>query len=969
MNSLPLLNREVGGLAQKKLEANIAGETYFDVFTRGRYSTDASIYQIAPIGVVVPRSIEDVRTVLSVANEEGFSILPRGGGTSQCGQTVNESVVIDVSKYLNSVLEVDKEERSAIVEPGVVLDQLNQILKPYGLWFPVDISTSAQATIGGMAGNNSCGARSIKYGTMRSNVLEITAILPDGSQSKFSPEDSISENNSYWELKKSLLQLGQENSLEIKSGFPRLMRRVGGYNIDALIREGDLEPNLSHILVGSEGTLAFSSQLKLSLSPLPEHSVLGICHFSDFSQAMRATKDIVSLSPTAVELVDKTMIDLASDIGAFKSVVAEAIVGEPKSVLLVEFAGSSDTENRNKLSLLTELMRDLRYPGIVLPIVEKNFQKAVWEVRKQALNIVMSMKGDGKPVSFVEDCAVELEDLPEYTRRLNNIFDKHGTSGTWYAHASVGTLHVRPILNLKLDTEVKKMRAIAEETFDMVKQYKGSHSGEHGDGIVRSEFHEKMFGKNIIHAFEQVKELFDPKNMMNPGKIVHPPAMDDRRLLRFKPEYEIDNPETKFNWNSWGGLGSAVEMCNNNGACRKLRGGSMCPSYRATKDEKHSTRGRANTLRLAMSGQFGRNSLTSSELEESLRYCLGCKACKRECPTGVDMARMKIEVLAEKYKNERPPFHDRVIAYFPHYAPFLSKVSSVVNLREKIPGIGKVGEWIFGLDAGQKLPRWAGVNRLRDLPKARQVKGPDAAVFVDCFNRYFEPDNIIAAVEVLSAGNRQVGLLAPSDGIQRPLCCGRTFLSMGLVDQAIVEAKRFVNAAAEHIADGVPILGLEPSCILSLREDMSELLSSEPNFKEKILLIEEYISGTVNERPLELELTSLGAQKIFVHGHCHQKASDALGATVSLLQSIPRSSLEVIDSGCCGMAGAFGYQAKTSKVGDKVGELDFLPTVRAIEENGVIAASGTSCRHQVGSKTNKNARHPIQLVRDALVIK
>ena len=950
----------------KRIQSKVVGESYFDNFTRGRYATDASIYQIIPVGVVVPKSINDVNAALSIAREEGCSVLPRGGGTSQCGQTVNESLVIDTSKYLNTVVSIDAEERSAIVEPGVVLDQLNSLLKPYGLWFPVDISTSAQATIGGMIGNNSCGARSIKYGTMRDNVIEITALLPNGIESKFGPTSSGLEFCLLDELKSSLLKLGSKYSPQIEQNFPKLMRRVGGYNIDALRMEGDCVPNLSHILVGSEGTLAFSSSIKLSLSELPKHSTLGVCHFSDFHQAMRATKEIVSLGPTAVELVDKTMIHLASENAAFSDVVAKVIVGDPESVLLVEFAGDIDSDNRNKLNLLTELLKDLGYPGVMMSVIDEKLQKEIWDVRKQALNIVMSMKGDGKPVSFVEDCAVELDDLPEYTRRLDAIFAKHGTSGTWYAHASVGTLHVRPILNLKLDSEVKKMREIAEETFEMVKQYKGSHSGEHGDGIVRSEFHEKMFGSDIIRAFHEVKELFDPENIMNPGKIVRPPAMDDRSLLRFKPDYEIDNPKTKFNWDLWGGLGGAVEMCNNNGACRKLRGGAMCPSYRATRDEQHSTRGRANTLRLAMSGQLGGNALAKPEIEESLRYCVGCKACRRECPTGVDMARMKIEVLAQKYKNEQPPFHDKVIAYFPHYAPLLSRVSGALNLREEIPALAKISEWLFGLDSKQKLPNWAGYSSLHTLPEANKEEATDALVFADCFNRYFEPDNVHAAIEVLSAGNRRSGLLAPSDGSKRPLCCGRTFLSMGLVEQATLEAKRFVEAALEHIERGTPIVGLEPSCILSLREEMPELLSIESDFKEKVFLIEEYMAGTKDTEPMELDFISLGERKAFFHGHCHQKASGVMNFTVNALQKIPGSKLEVIESGCCGMAGSFGYQKKTSQIANKIGELDLLPQVRAIEEKALIVASGTSCRHQIRTKTGREALHPIRIIRDAL---
>ena len=952
---------------EQRIRKDVLGEVYFDLFTRGRYATDASIYQINPVGVVLPKSIQDVKAVMSIACAEGFSVLPRGGGTSQCGQTVNKSLVIDTSKYLNSLIDIDLEESTVTVEPGMVLDQLNNLLKPFDLWFPVDISTSSQATIGGMVGNNSCGARSIKYGTMRDNVIEIRAILPDGTESVFGPGDCQYKNGLSENLKRRLLELGNKYSSEIRKNFPRVMRRVGGYNLDSLLEKGGHSPNFSHILVGSEGTLAFFSSIKLKLASLPKYSTLGVCHFAEFDHAMRATKSIVELGPTAVELVDETMINLAAKIPAFRRVVENVIIGSPKAVLLVEFASDIEDENKKKLESLIELMGDLGYPRVVSPVVDTVSQQAVWAVRKQALNIVMSMKGEGKPISFVEDCAVKLDDLPEYTRRLNEIFEKHGTRGTWYAHASVGTLHVRPILNLKLDSEVKKMRQIAEETFNMVKEYKGSHSGEHGDGIVRSEFHEKMFGRNLVHGFEELKNFLDPHNVMNPRRIVFPPAMDDRKLLRYDADYQTRNIETRFDWTSWGGLGGAVEMCNNNGACRKLSGGVMCPSFRATRDEEHSTRGRANTLRLAMSGKFGRDALTDKGVQDSLKYCLGCKACGSECPTGVDMARMKIEVLAQKYVGEQPPFYDRVIAYFPHYAPFLSHVWFLANLRNKIPGLGKLIEWLFGLDSKQDLPQWASQKFLNPGPTTRESVGtPSVAIFADCFNTYFEPDNVHATMEVLRATNRSFRILTQDDGKRQPLCCGRTFLSMGLVDQAMMEARRFVASATKYIELGIPIVGLEPSCILSLKGEMGDLLSLNSEFKKHILLIEEYLEKTKMENKTKLNFKSLRKQKVFFHGHCHQKATGTMEASIGSLEEVPGVDVEVIKSGCCGMAGSFGFQKKTSHVGEKIAELELAPAVRSIDEKYTISASGTSCRQQIKNKTGRNAVHPIRFICDSL---
>ncbi|MCC7048125.1 MAG: FAD-binding oxidoreductase, partial [Alphaproteobacteria bacterium] len=596
-------------LAQR-LRRALRGEVLFDAFSRGRYATDASIYQIEPVGVVVPRDVEDIAVAMQIAREAGCPVLPRGAGTSQCGQTVGRALVVDVSKHLNKVVELDAAARRVTVEPGVVLDHLNAYLRPHSLFFPVDVSPSSRATIGGMTGNNSCGARSIRYGNMVHNVLAIEALLADGERARFGPfgdnragDNRVGDNRASGarleEISRKLRALGLAEAGEIERRFPKLLRRVGGYNIDQLV--GD-QPNLAKLLVGSEGTLAFSTRIELELQPIPKHRTLGICHFPRFYAAMEATQHIVKLGPSACELVDRTMIALARDIPMFKATVDKFVVGAPDALLLVEFAGDDQADVLKRLKDLVALMGDLGFPGAVVEATDPAFQRAVWDVRAQGLNIMMSMKGEGKPVSFIEDCAVPLEDLAEYTDRLTRIFHKHGTDGTWYAHASVGTLHVRPVLNLKLEKDAKAMRAIAEECFAMVREYKGSHSGEHGDGLVRSEFHEPMFGQRIVHAFEQVKDTFDPGNVMNPGKIVRPAKMDDRSLFRYAPGYATPGFDTAFDWSAWGGFGGAVEMCNNNGACRKFDADVMCPSYRATRDEAHLTRGRANTLRLALSG-------------------------------------------------------------------------------------------------------------------------------------------------------------------------------------------------------------------------------------------------------------------------------------------------------------------------------------------------------------------------------
>ena len=624
-----------------RLRDAIEGDVLFDAFSRGRYATDASIYQIMPFGVVVPKTDADLAAIVEIANEQGLALLPRGGGTSQSGQTVGEALVVDFTKYLRNILAVDPEERTCTVQPGIVLDQLNAQLKQHGLWFPVDVSTASRATIGGMTGNNSCGTRSIRYGIMRDNVTAIDAILVDGTQARFDEVprnlDRLNAPSPALELMRDLITLGRKKKNQINKAFPAVSRRVGGYLLDSLVSTREDPVNLAGILIGSEGTLAVSrAEIDLKLSELPKNKALGVCHFPTFRKAMEAAQHIVKLGPTAVELVDRTLLDLARDIPMFKATVNRFVRGEPEALLFVEFAEDNQVENLRRLKELDELMRDLGHKNAVVEAVGADFQKAIWEVRKSGLNIMMSMKSDGKPVSFIEDCAVPLEHLADYTERLTEVFEKHGTRGTWYAHASVGCLHVRPVLNLKLEKDADTMRDIAEEAFEMVREYKGAHSGEHGDGLVRSEFHEPMYGKKTVDLFEQVKDLFDPQGHMNPGKIVRPPKMNDRSLFRYKPDYTVSELDTGLDWSAWTGAGNgfqgAIEMCNNNGACRKFDAGVMCPSYRVTRNEKDLTRGRANTLRLAISGQLGPDALTSPEMQETMKLCVSCKACKPRMP-------------------------------------------------------------------------------------------------------------------------------------------------------------------------------------------------------------------------------------------------------------------------------------------------------------------------------------------------
>jgi FAD/FMN-containing dehydrogenase/Fe-S oxidoreductase len=949
-----------------RLIKEIQGDVLFDLFSRGRYSTDASIYQVMPLGVVVPKTEEDVRVALQIAREAGVPVLPRGGGTSQNGQTVNEALVIDTSKYLNQLIDWDPEKRTAIVQPGLVLDQLNRQLKRDGLWYPVDVSTSNRATLGGMTGNNSCGARSIRYGNMVHNVRAIDALLPDGTPATFGPL-TIHDDQLPYSVKSlvaQLLALGKREAAEIDGRFPKLLRRVGGYNIDQLTKQN---PNLARMLVGSEGSLAWFRRIHLELSTIPTHRTLGICHFPTFYQAMDATQHIVKLNPSAVELVDRTMINLARDIPLFKKTVDAFVHGEPDALLLVEFAGEDEDTQLNGLRHLVTLMSDLGFVDAVVEATDPSFQSAVWEVRKQGLNIMMSMKGDGKPVSFIEDCAVELTDLAEYTRRLTDIFHKHGTEGTFYAHASVGTLHVRPILNMKEADGASKMRAIAEECFEMVREYKGSHSGEHGDGLSRSEFHNAMFGERMVKNFEELKDAFDPNGWFNPGRIVRAPKFDDRSLFRFQPDYHTNMIETVMDWTDHDGFQRASEMCNNNGACRKKDGGVMCPSYRVTRDEQHSTRGRANTLRLALSGQLGEDAFGSEEMFYTMQLCVSCKGCKRECPTGVDMAKMKIEFLSQYYRNHSLPLKERLIANLPRYAPLLKHIGLLANLRNSLPGLPTLFEKIFGFTRYRPLPAWR--RESFETPQGQMQKPhyDGVVLLVDTFNTYFEPENARAALAVLESAGYDVHIPQPLKG-NRPLCCGRTFLNAGQTDKALEELTRTVATLKPYVAAGIPVIGLEPSCLLTLRDELQSLMPGEDaeRLAANTLLFEEFLAKEHHLGKLNLTLKPLPEKKALLHGHCHQKAFGLMGDVETVLKLVPELDVQTLDSGCCGMAGAFGYDADNFAVSKAMGEIALLPAVRQADEDTLIVSDGTSCRSQIRDLSSREGMHVARVLERAL---
>ena len=1008
---MSLLSGQKSRLATR-LRAHVEGPVRFDALTRGLYATDASIYQIAPLGVVLPRSLDDVDAVMAIAREEGVPVLPRGAGTSQCGQTVGRAVVIDTSRYLNRVLEVDREGRTAWVEPGVVLDHLNRRLVPTGLFFPVDVATASRATIGGMAGNNSGGARSIRYGIMADNVLEIEATLADGRVVGFGGGGAAAAGAGAAaataaaaparELVRRILRIAEREAGELEARVPKVLRHVAGYNLHRLLKP---DASFAEVLVGSEGTLAFFRRIRLKLSRRPSRRVLGVCCFPSLLDALDSVQHIVTLEPHAVELMDESLTTLARENAQFRSAVEELVPKSARSVLLVEFAGDEDGVLRTRLSRLEEVVRGTGGGGAggggeVRRAEEPAAQAAIWAVRRAGLSIVMSMRGERKPVSIVEDCAIPLPALAEFGASVEEIFARHGTSATWYAHASVGCLHVRPSLNMKDAGDIATFRGVAEEVLREAVRLGGSYSGEHGDGILRSEFIEPLLGGRLARAFGEVKEAFDPTGMMNPGKIVAAPRMDDRELFRYGPGYREAPLPVAMDWSGQGGFTRAVEACNNNGACRKMDPDVMCPSYRVTREEADTTRGRANVLRLALTGQLGPEGLLGDEVADVLDLCVSCKACKRECPAGVDMAAMKAEVLHHRNRQRGAPLQERLFASLPRVAPLASRAPWLFNLRNRSRVLAWLGERTLGIAAARELPEWApkpfrdeelgagGENPMADqwsdssynLSHRASSATPESSakhpvtLFVDTFTRYFDTDVARAAVTVLRRLGFHPAAPRPLPTRERPLCCGRTYISVGLLDHARAELQRTITALAPLARQGLPIVGLEPSCLLTLRDEALTLCPGEDAraVARQAVLIDEFLAAggagppkpATAAQPAPSSGPATAPPTTHIHGHCHQKAAGTASATADALHSLTGAPSTLIKSTCCGMAGSFGYTARHLRTSRAMGELGLFPTLRAAAPDDTVIANGFSCRAQIRAGTGRRARHLVQVLAD-----
>jgi FAD/FMN-containing dehydrogenase/Fe-S oxidoreductase len=949
---------------EHELRRVVEGDVRFDPYSRLLYSTDASMYQVEPIGVVIPRHAGDVQAALEVANRLGAPLLARGGGTSLTGQTVNHAVVLDFSRYMNGVLEVNAEEMWARVQPGLVQDELNHHVRGQGLLFGPDTSTSNRATLGGMLGNNSGGSHSIAYGLTVEHVIELTAFLADGSRAVFGMVTPA-------ELEAKMRLPGLEGQIygevarirdayreEIIRRYRGHWRRVCGYNLNELVKDGPL--NMARLVVGSEGTLATIVEAKMRLVKRPQKTALDVIHYRDIQEALESSQAILETGPYAVELTDKMILDLAR-ANIEQAARMGFVQGDPAAILIVEYTGDTDAEVKDKVEKLEALRARERfgYAGVIA--LDAGQQQSIWKLRKAGLGLLLGTRGDAKPIAFIEDTAVDPKHMPAFVPRFRDIMAKHGAEGAYYGHCSVGCLHIRPLINLKTQRGLEQVQAMAGEIFDMVLEFEGAISSEHGDGRARSPFLERVFGPVVFGAFRELKRAFDPKNLLNPGNIVASPGITEH--MRYGARYRTWEPKTSLDFSEQGGFAAAVEMCNGVGVCRKNLEGTMCPSYMATRDEEHSTRGRANALRAVLSGRVPREDFTGRRLFEVMDLCLECKGCKAECPSNVDMAKMKYEFLHHYYKVHPTPMRNDLFAHIGDLSWWGSRLAPLSNW---IAG-SRLNRWlmdvVMGIDRRRPLPRFAR-ETFTDWFDARKptLDAPRGSVvlFHDTFNTFNTPEIARAAVELLEAAGYRVEIVGRK-------CCGRPLISKGMLDEARANAAWNVARLAPWVARGVPVVGLEPSCLLTVRDEYVDLLRTDAAraVARSSYLLEEFLLRE-RARGLELAWTNGAPRRALLHGHCHQKAMVGTAPTVAALGWAGFTVSEV-DSGCCGMAGAFGFETEHYDLSVSLGNRRLAPAVRAADSETVVVAPGISCRQQIAHLTDRRARHPAEVLRDALL--
>jgi FAD/FMN-containing dehydrogenase/Fe-S oxidoreductase len=941
---------------RRELEAGISGEVRWDEISRALYSTDASVYQIKPLGVVIPKTREDIIHAVNTCHKFRCPVTMRGGGTAQGGQSIGEGIQIDTSKCYNKILEINAEERWVRVQPGIVLDELNAQVAHLGVRFAPDISTASRATIGGMMANNSCGARSVVFGKTIDHVLEQTVALSDGSVVEFReiPRSEVPKGDSL-EAKcyETVLRLAEEHRDEIDRRYPKILRRVGGYNLDEFVNP-DAPVNLAKIMVGSEGTLGVVLEAKLKLAPLPKAKAVMVIGFNDLLESLSASPVILQHKPSAVEVMDKAILDNTRQNTGLDKIRNTYVQGDPEATLCVEMYADRKEDLPPRMKSLEEDLRGRKMGYFYHSEFDIPSQARIWSLREAALGLSMAMKDDAKSISFVEDTAVAPEKLSEFIGKFLTIVSSHETSAGIYAHASVGCLHVRPVINLKTERGVQQFESIAEEVADLVLEYGGALSGEHGDGLVRSPFMRKMFGDTLYEAFREVKRTFDPLGIMNPGKIVDAPPLTSN--LRYGTKYRATSPDSYFDFSDYGGFAGAVEMCSGVGACRKKLAGTMCPSYMATRDEADATRGRANVVRLAMSGQLGEMGLADEGVYKVLDLCLECRACKAECPVNVDMARYKSEFLAHYHEKHGTSMQTRALASAGKLAGLGSAFAPISNLVAN----SAVNKKILGIDPRRSMPKWRRDTFEKWVSRRSAGKpgtGQKVTLFNDTFTNHYDPEIGISAIEILERGGCSVDIV-------RPGCCGRPLISKGLLKEARESVGQLVEGLFPIANRGEKILFCEPSCLSVLKEDAASLLRGEQQKKAQVVakavtLFEDYAAK------LDLPLKA-GPKKILLHGHCHQKSMGLLQASTSLLSKIPGATVVDLDAGCCGMAGSFGYTADHYEVSKAIANRKLLPAANGMKADEVLVAVGTSCRHQVEDLSDKHAVHPAVLIRQLL---
>ena len=949
----------------EELRRDVAGEVRADRMSRLLYSTDASIYQVEPIAVVIPKTADDVIAVITAAARHGVPVLPRGGGTSLAGQTVNHAIVIDFSKYMRNVLEVNAEERWVRTQPGIILDELNNQIRDTGLMFAPDPSTSNRGNVGGALGNNSCGSHSIVWGKTVDNTHGLSVVLSNGETARF---DGSSGENLGAKRRKSGLEgdiyrsldgIGQRSRDEVLKRFPKIQRRVSGYNLDELLDPDAID--MARFVVGSEGTLVTITEATLKLVPRPKYKALAVVHFHELIESMEATVAALELDPTAVEHIGGMIIRQAQSNLEYSRMTG-FIEGSPDSLLVVEFTGESESEVESKIDGCAAHMAKRGLGYSTKKLLTPSEQAMVWNVRKAGLGLMMNVPGDAKPLPFVEDTAVPPETLPQFVERFDEIVKEHGTEAGYYGHASVGCLHIRPLVDLKRQEGVAKMASIANAVSDLVLEFGGSMSGEHGDGRARSVWNEKMFGPQVYEAFRQVKKAFDPAGIMNPGNVVDSPPMTEN--LKIGPSYRPLEVKTGFRFADEGSFAHAIEMCNGQGACRKLTG-TMCPSYMVTRDEEHSTRGRANALRSAMSGALPVDSLTGERLREVLDLCLECKGCKAECPSNVDMAKLKYEFSYRYHKANGYPLRNRMLANVSQLGRLGSFFAPVSNWSMGMSAFKEFVESTAGIDRRRSLPPFAsqtfshwfrarGGSTVEGIPRGRVV------LFSDTFTEYNHPDLGRSAVKVLEHMGYEVV-------VPKPVCCGRPMLSKGMLDAAKRNAARNVSSVLPYVERGAKLVGLEPSCILSFRDDYVDLLDGDNarRVSESTMLIEEFVLHAQANDGAEIRY-SKEPGRVMVQGHCHQRALVGMGKAMGVLSQISGCEVEEISSGCCGMAGSFGLEKEHYEVSMKIGEQALFPAIRERQNGATVVSEGMSCRHQIEDGTGVKARHLVEVLADAI---